>query len=79
MERWVAKALRRRQGGDGQDAKGEDHEVQDGWKYKHFTENWRIAETTVDLVVRGGAKMAEERVNGLEDSIVTEIVEELQR
>ena len=51
-------------------------------KYKkdgdgHFTEEERVAEITVHLVLQAKAKMAEERVHGPEDSIVTEMIKQL--
>ena len=44
---------------------------------RHFTEAGRVAEMTIDLVFQARAKMAEERVNGPEDSIATEMIKQL--
>ena len=46
---------------------------------RHFTEEGRIAEITVDVVFQATAKMAEEKVTGPEDSIVTEMQKQLPR
>ena len=43
---------------------------------RHFTEDRGVAEITVDLVLQAMAKMVEERVNGPEDSIVTEMIKQ---
>ena len=43
---------------------------------RHFTEEGRIVEFTVDLVFTDRARMAEERVTGLEDSVVAEIIKD---
>ena len=53
----------------------QDQEVQ-GWRVTHFTEEGRIVEITVDLVFTARARMAEERVTGLEDSVVAEIIKD---
>ena len=41
---------------------------------RHFTEEGRIVEITVDLVFTARARMAEERVTWLEDSVVAETI-----
>ena len=43
---------------------------------RQFAEEGRIEEITIDMVLRARARMAEEQVNGPEDSVVTEIVKE---
>ena len=40
---------------------------------RHFTEEGRNGESTFDLVLKARATMAEEVINGPEDSIVAEI------
>ena len=41
---------------------------------RHFvTEHGRVAEITIDLVLQARAKMSENKVNGPEDSIVSEM------
>ena len=44
--------------------------------HRQFTEEGTIAEITVDLFLRARARMAEERVNGPEDSVVTEMTKQ---
>ena len=44
---------------------------------RHFTEERRIVEITIDLVLRERTSMAEEKVNGPEDSVVTDISKRL--
>ena len=44
---------------------------------RHFTEEGRDDAITIDLVLQARAKMAEERVNGPEDSIVSEMVKQV--
>ena len=38
---------------------------------RHFTDDGRVAETTVDLVLQARAKMSENNVNGPEDAVVS--------
>ena len=40
----------------------------------NFTEEGRTVEITVDLELRARTSMAEERVNGQEDSVMTEMI-----
>ena len=43
---------------------------------KHFTEEGRVAEITVDLVPQVRAKMPEDEVNGSGDSIVSQMIKQ---
>ena len=43
----------------------------------HFTDDGRRAEITVDLVVQARAKMSENQVNGPEDAVASEMIEQL--
>ena len=43
---------------------------------RHFSEVRRVAEITIDLVKQARAKMAENKVHGPEDSVVTEITKQ---
>ena len=43
----------------------------------HFTEDGRGAEITVDLVLQARAKMSENKVNGPEDAVVSEMTKQL--
>ena len=42
---------------------------------QHFTKNGRGAEITIDLVLQARAKMSENKVNGPEDAVASEVVE----
>ena len=44
---------------------------------RHFTEDGRVAQITIDLVLQARAKMAENKVNGPEDSIASEVIKQL--
>ena len=44
---------------------------------RHSTEEGRVAEITIDLVLQARAKMAESKVNVPEDSIVSEMIKQL--
>ena len=44
---------------------------------QHFTDEGRNAEITVDLVLQARAKLGENRVNGLEDAIGSEMIQKL--
>ena len=44
---------------------------------RHFTEQGRVAEITIDLVSHARAKMSENKVIGPQDSIVSEMVKQL--
>ena len=46
-------------------------------KYKEFTEQGRVAEITVDLVLQARAKMSENEVDGPEDAVVGEMIKQL--
>ena len=46
---------------------------------RHFTKEKRIAEMTIDFVLRAKARVSEEKVNGPEDSDVTEMIKELSQ
>ena len=41
---------------------------------RHFTDDGRVAETTVDLVLQARAKMFENKVNGNEDAVVSVMI-----
>ena len=41
---------------------------------QHFTDDWRRAEITIDLVLQAKATMSEHKVNRLEDSVVSEMI-----
>ena len=43
----------------------------------NFTEDGRGAEITMDLVLQARAKMSENKVNGLEDAVVSEMIKQL--
>ena len=43
---------------------------------QQFTEEGRTAEITVDLVLQARAKMSDNKVNGLEDSIESELIKQ---
>ena len=49
------------------------------WKIgnQQFTEDGRNAEITVDLVLQTRAKLSENKVNGPEDAIVSEMIKRL--
>ena len=62
----------------------ETREVQEGriecFKRKgdhHFTKNGRGTEITIDLVLQAGAKMSENKVNGPEDAVVSEMIKQM--
>ena len=66
----------RRCGRDDGGAGGQDQEYKtDG--DRHFTEEGRIAEITIDFIFQARVKMTEVRVNEPEDSIVTEMIKQL--
>ena len=65
----------RRQGADDRDAAWRIMEFKTG--DIHFTEDESNAEIAVHLVLRARARMAEETVNGPEDSVATEMIKEL--
>ena len=44
---------------------------------RHFTEQGRVAEITVDLVLQARAKMSENEVDGPEDAVVGEMIKQL--
>ena len=44
---------------------------------QHFTDDGRGAEITVDLVLQARAKMADNKVNGPEDTVVSEMIKQL--
>ena len=44
---------------------------------RHFTDDGRGAEITVDLVLLVKAQMSENKVNGQEDAVVTEMIKQL--
>ena len=44
---------------------------------RHFTEDGRVAEITIDLMLQAWAKMSGNKVNGREDSIVIEMIKQL--
>ena len=44
---------------------------------KHFSEDGRIVEITVDVVLQARAKMSENKVNGPDDVIVSEMIKQL--
>ena len=44
---------------------------------RHFTDEERVAEMFFDLVLKARVRMAEERVNGPEGSIVTEMMKQV--
>ena len=44
---------------------------------RHFLEEGRVAEITMDLVSQARAKMAENKVNGPEDSVVSGMIKHL--
>ena len=44
---------------------------------QHFTEEGRNAEITVDLVLQARAKLSDDKVNGPEDAIVSEMIKRL--
>ena len=48
---------------------------QDGGR--HFTEQRRVAEITIDFVIQARGKMSENKVNGPGDSIVSEMIKQL--
>ena len=50
---------------------------QDGGR--HFTEQRRVAEITIDFVLQARAKMSENKVNGPGDSFVSEKIKQLQQ
>ena len=41
---------------------------------RHFTDDGKGAEITVDLVLQGRAKMSDNKVNGVEDTVVSEMI-----
>ena len=41
---------------------------------QHFTEDGRNAEITVDLVLQAMAKLSDNKVNGLEDAVASEMI-----
>ena len=43
----------------------------------NFTEEGRTAEITLDLVLQSGAKMSDNKVNGPEDAIVSDMIKQL--
>ena len=46
---------------------------------RHFTEAGMVAENTIDLVRQARAKMAENKVDGTEDSCVSEMIKQLSQ
>ena len=42
---------------------------------QHFTKNGRGADITIDLVLQARAKMSENKVNGPEDAVASEMIE----
>ena len=44
---------------------------------RHFTEEGRVAGITVELVLQAGAKMTENKVNGLNDPIASDMIKQL--
>ena len=44
---------------------------------KQFTEDGRVAEITSDLILQARAKMSKDKVNGPEDSAVSEMIKQL--
>ena len=44
---------------------------------RHFTEEGRVAEITIDMVLQAGAKMSQNKVNGPEDAIVSEMIKQV--
>ena len=52
-----------------------DHEVQKSDE-KHFTEERSVPEITIELVLKARAKMADNKVNGPEDSTVSEMIKQ---
>ena len=46
---------------------------------QHFTDDRRGAEITVDLVLQARAKMSENKVNGPEVAVVSEMIKQLPR
>ena len=44
---------------------------------QHFTEEGRNAEITVDLVLQARAKLSDDKVNGPEDAIVSEMIQKV--
>ena len=44
---------------------------------RQFTQEERTAEKTIDSVLRARARLAEETINGPEDSVVAEMIKEL--
>ena len=55
--------------------KRELHSSKDG--DRHFTEQGRVAEMTIDLVSKARAKLSEHKVNGPEGSLVSEMIKQL--
>ena len=56
-------------------AREKDHEVQKSGE-KHFTEEKSVPEITIELVLQARAKMADNKVNGPEDSTVSEMIKQ---
>ena len=44
---------------------------------RHFTEDETVAEISTDLVLQTRAKISENKVNGPEDSIASEVIKQL--
>ena len=43
---------------------------------RHFTEEGRVAEITIDMVLLAGAKVSQNKVNGPEDAMVSETIKQ---
>ena len=57
----------------------QENRIENFWKKgnQQFTEEGRNAEITVDLVLQARAKLSENKVNGPEDAIVSEMIKRL--
>ena len=57
----------------------QENRIEYFWKEgnQQFTEDGRNVEITVDLVLQARAKLSENKVNGLEDAIVSEMIKRL--
>ena len=63
-------------GGDDRGAEAQDRMVHQE-KVEHFTEQGRVAEISVDLELQAKASLSDNKVSGLEDSVVSEMIKQL--